>query len=360
MTAYPRRFLALAAGALFINLGFADEGKAVRSFPLAGVGHLELLIPTEWRDDVQQPSRSLPPDITLTPSKGNSFQFVVTPLWSIRPGVLVPDREAIRDMIQRAADDAKPQAVEETIPLRELVGGSGSGYYFTATDKAPKPREFRYLAHGAIRVGDIALIFTVLTNDDTGTALSKSLETLKSSKYVANPVSSKEPARLTPSSAVVVTEHGESYRIAVPETGIVMTVPRAGLVFSTPSVGGATSNPRYFQFVDTSRGISLSGWFESASSYPGFDKFWERETEVWRKNGLALPRNVAKASLDGWELVTYDLPLPSGGAAHIRAEWVQDGTWIDVHLSVSGGGSIESVRATAKEVLEKIRVREVQ
>ncbi len=358
MTAFTRLFLMLAAGALFTNLAFADEGKAVRSFPLAGVGHLELLIPTEWRDDVQQASQNLPPNITLTPSKGNSFQVVVTPLWAIRPGVLVPDREAIRDMVQRAADDAKPHAVEEAIPLRELVGVSGSGYYFTATDKAPAPGEFRYLAHGAIRVGEVAVIFTVLTNDDAGTALSKVLEILKSSTYVADPVISQKPAGLPPSSAVVVTENGERFRIAVPGSRIVMTVPRAGLIFSTPSVGGSTSNARYFQFADTSRGITFSGWIESASSYAGFDKFWEQETKASRKNGLPPPRNVVRTRLDGWELVTYDVPLPSGSDAHIRAEWVQDGTWIDVHVSAAGGGSIESVRATAKEVLQGIRVRE--
>jgi hypothetical protein len=70
------------------------------------------------------------------------------------------------------------------------------------------------------------------------------------------------------------------------------------------------------------------------------------------------PPNAVKSRLDGWELVSYDISLPSGSDAHIRAEWVQDGMWIDLHVSVGNSQPIESVRATALEIFKSIRVSE--
>jgi hypothetical protein len=64
-----------------------------------------------------------------------------------------------------AAKSAEQQSVEGSLPLQSLVGASGRGYYFRATDRAPKPGEWKYLTQGMIRTGEIALTFTILTND---------------------------------------------------------------------------------------------------------------------------------------------------------------------------------------------------
>ena len=181
---FSRLLITFLVGVLTTTFAFADEAKVARSFPLPQMGRLELTIPSEWKDQVRQPPQGLPPTITLTPAVGNSCQVLITPLWAVGPGVVVPGREEIRKLVQGAADQAKPQAVEETIPLRELVGSFGSGYYFTATDKAPGPGEFKYMTQGAVRAGEIALMFTVLTNDGAESALSSSLEMLKSARHL--------------------------------------------------------------------------------------------------------------------------------------------------------------------------------
>jgi hypothetical protein len=167
------------------SLANAEDTKTVRSYPLPKKGALELSMPAEWRCHLRQPPDDLPPTITLAPAAGNSFQVMITPLWAIRPGVVVPDREEMRKLVQGTADQAKPHAMEETIPLREIAGASGTGYCFTATDKAPKPDEFKYMTQGIIRVGEIALLFTILTNDGAEAALGGSLEMLKSATHVA-------------------------------------------------------------------------------------------------------------------------------------------------------------------------------
>lgn len=181
---FSRLLIAFLVGVLAATVSFADEAKATRSFPLPQMGKLELTMPAEWRDQLRQPPQGLPPTIVLAPATGNSFQVLITPLWAVRPGMVVPGKDEIRRLVQGAANQAKRQAVEKAIPLRELTGFSGAGYYFTATDKAPKPGEFKYLTQGTVRVGKIALTFTVLTNDGAEAALSGSLEMLKFARHV--------------------------------------------------------------------------------------------------------------------------------------------------------------------------------
>jgi len=42
-----------------------------------------------------------------------------------------------------AAQSALSQAVEKSLPVQELRGGNAQGSYFSATDRAPKPGEFK-------------------------------------------------------------------------------------------------------------------------------------------------------------------------------------------------------------------------
>lgn len=95
-----------------------------------------------------------------------------------------PNAERIRTQVKRAAEHARPQAVEHDINLKELKGASGIGYYFFATDRAPKPDEYKYMTQGMILVGDIALAFTILTNDGQDNVIADALSMLKNAVHV--------------------------------------------------------------------------------------------------------------------------------------------------------------------------------
>jgi hypothetical protein len=58
-----------------------------------------------------------------------------------------------------------PESVEGILPIQALRGPHNQGYYFRATDRAPKAGEFKYLMQGIVELGGINLAFTVLTND---------------------------------------------------------------------------------------------------------------------------------------------------------------------------------------------------
>ncbi len=53
--------------------------------------------------------------------------------------------EHVYTLVDDAANKAAPDAVQSTILVRKLAGKHGNGYYFSATDKAPKPDEYEFL-----------------------------------------------------------------------------------------------------------------------------------------------------------------------------------------------------------------------
>ena len=139
------------------------KDAAVRSYALPNHGTLELKTPAGWQDRVER-TDDQPPTITFTPASGASFQVLVTPLWPSR-GKPSPSGDEVKAIVQRGADGAAQQAVEKSIVVKELKGAMSNGYYFSATDRAPKPGEYKYLTQGMTAVGDLRVGFTILTND---------------------------------------------------------------------------------------------------------------------------------------------------------------------------------------------------
>ena len=160
------------------------EDTSLREFQLPKNGTLQLNAPRSWRESVRQPSEDLPPTIIFSPPQGNGFQILITPMWAVRPGIAMPGKEEIRRVVANAAETAKRQAVERDIPIVEIRGDSTNGYYFSATDRAPKPGEFKYMAQGMLRLGELSATFTVLSNDSAGSVVADALKMLKAARHV--------------------------------------------------------------------------------------------------------------------------------------------------------------------------------
>ena len=160
------RYLALSL-AVFAASPFAcAEEAAVRSYPLPEHGTFQVRVPEAWEDSVAQPAGGLPPTITFGQKAGAPFKILVTPLWSAKPDPKTPTAAEIKMKVRRTADEAAKQAVEKTIEVKLLKGPANIGYYFAATDRAPKPGEFKFLNQGIVAVEDLLVAFTILTNDD--------------------------------------------------------------------------------------------------------------------------------------------------------------------------------------------------
>jgi hypothetical protein len=152
---------------------------APQSFLLPGHGALLLNVPEGWKSNLKQPEGGLPPTIGLREQSGASFVVMITAVWGMAPNAGIPEDATIRSMVASAAKSAEAQSVEGSLAIHNLVGSGGRGYYFRATDRAPKPGEWKYLTQGMIRTGAISLAFTILTNDGQAPIEKAALEMLR-------------------------------------------------------------------------------------------------------------------------------------------------------------------------------------
>ena len=167
----------------------AADGEK-KAFPLPDKSSLELTIPAGWKDELKanpgKPNQgSAPASIVLSPRDGASFQVVVTPVVRQKPGASADTAIQMRLSVQQAADKVKPSAVEPYLSVEELAGAHGRGYYFSATDREPKPGEYKYLTQGMLLVGDVVVSFSVLTNDGQEKVRDEALAMLKRASHLA-------------------------------------------------------------------------------------------------------------------------------------------------------------------------------
>jgi hypothetical protein len=176
------RVLLLACGWVAAS-AVAASGVSPHSYDLPDHGALTLLVPDGWTSEFKQPPNRLPPTIGLKPRSGMPFAVLVTAGWPTGPASKIPDEASMRSEVVAAAKGAASQSVEGALPVQEIEGVDGAGFYFAATDRAPNPGEYKYLTQGVIRVGGISLAFTVLTNDGQEPVVRSALEMLRTAEY---------------------------------------------------------------------------------------------------------------------------------------------------------------------------------
>lgn len=164
------------------GLAVADD-SVLRRYELPDLDTLELAMPAGWQDETDVPPGGIPLTIRLYPAAGAPFEVFVTPESPEPTAGEVRYTEALREAVRDAAVRIQPQAVEETIEIRRLQGGSGIGFYFAVTDRAPQPEEFRYMNQGALQAGELTLWFTILTNDGQEAVVTDALAMLQAAVH---------------------------------------------------------------------------------------------------------------------------------------------------------------------------------
>ena len=149
---------------LIAALAFA-EPTTIRTFTIPAHGSLQLSTPQSWPVETRSaPNHSLP-TIAFGPGEGATYQVLVTPLPPAHKGQPPLAAGALKKMVEHAADDARAQSIEKSLAVKEFKSGAHVGYYFSATDRAPRPDEFKYMTQGMFGLGDMLITFTILTND---------------------------------------------------------------------------------------------------------------------------------------------------------------------------------------------------
>ncbi len=176
------RYLVLCVAVVVASPFVRAEEVTVRSYPLPEHGTFQVKVPASWKDSVAQPGGALPSTITFAPKAGAPFEILVTPLWLAQPDLKMPTADEIKVKLQRGADEVAKRAVEKTIEVKPLKGSTNIGYYFAATDRAPKPGEFKFLNQGIVAVEDLLVSFTILTNDGQDAVVTAALSMLSAAE----------------------------------------------------------------------------------------------------------------------------------------------------------------------------------
>jgi hypothetical protein len=161
--------------------------------------------------------------------------------------------------------------------------------------------------------------------------------------------------------AIQITQSSKTFQLSVPVSQLTMRVPRGTWFRKDKSaLGGGTSNPRYFYFEDEKEeSLILSGWFEPDRLYSGSAaKQWERDLPGIKKSNVPAPVNIAFERIGGWDTVMYDHVVGNAVSSHLRAHWVQAGTWIELHLSATTYRPSAENRKKLRSVLRGISIAE--
>ena len=170
-----RASIAILSGLLACGAMAADMRVALPERPA-----LVIPLPVGWRGQVRRAAPDLPPTILLSSITEKNFTVMVTPIWLLGADAKPLTPEFLRAMVAAAAQKAKAQAIEADLPVRELSGQGLFGAYFSATDKAPKPGEYRNMTQGMVAVGELHVGFTVLSNGDAAAVNGPAIQMLQS------------------------------------------------------------------------------------------------------------------------------------------------------------------------------------
>jgi hypothetical protein len=166
--------LALLSLALVGSLA-APARAADASISVKGWGVLVLPLPDGWRA-TEKPGD--PPILALAPASGHAFEIQLSPIRAADGYMPGTSKESLRKMVSVEASTVKSQAVEKELAIREFQSGDVHGNWFAATDRAPKPGEFRYMASGLVAVKDLPVQFTILYDGNTRASVEPALKML--------------------------------------------------------------------------------------------------------------------------------------------------------------------------------------
>ena len=159
------------------------EERTQRGYWIPGHGTLVLHFPLSWREQTRQPPKGFPPTITLLPEEGTEFVVTITASWSTGGEQLFNSDEKLRALIESDREGMLPNAVESELPVRPIKGDFTHGYYYIATDKAPKPGDPAHILRAELATGKLLLSTTMLSRQKDSEAVRELLLMLQEAEH---------------------------------------------------------------------------------------------------------------------------------------------------------------------------------
>jgi hypothetical protein len=177
--------MVLSLAFLVPSIALAAGLRAVKKYPIPEHGVLELNVPISWKGEVHKPQENMPPTIIFSPKKGDDFKVLITVLWDNTGKQDFNSPDKIRTYVQEDGQKILPKAVETKLLVQQMRGVNNTGYFFSLTDKAPNPGEFRYMTRGGMAVGNLLLNVTILYRVKDAESVKDALSMIREAKQSA-------------------------------------------------------------------------------------------------------------------------------------------------------------------------------
>jgi uncharacterized protein YbdZ (MbtH family) len=337
----------LLATAFVLVIGFAPTAVHGEAFDWPGYGTVSVAVPAGWSVRPQSTNKErfyLIAKPQAAPVASAQFSLIISP--PEQPLRVEQVKGRLEDMTRQSLD----QSVEKAFDPKPLTLSRGSGWVVQLTDasllgKPAEPGKYKVMRSALALLDDqVTLVATILFDDPSLPEVGTAMSLLSSLRF----------ERGTTDGQVSYTSGGP-FTFTVPQSQVVVKV-------SDPSLrldDAASAGRNYFKLARSDPQLILSGWLEPASSYKGLEEFWQAESRSPAYAGALAPTRVEMLRNGPWEVVAFDVPVPGGGTSvHVRAERVQAGTWIDLHLSTTSAKSPTELRAELLAALRHVQVVE--
>ena len=182
-----RLMLSVFVSASLLRFGAlqAQTDEETRTYDLAGKGTLQLTVPTTW----QQGYASLTPDgatisfsIQYESEERLLWKVFITGFWKHQQRSL-PSAEKLKSDLEHTGKAHLIRAKEDELVIREARGAETVVYSFSLTDREPKPDEYLFMTQGAARIGEVVVVFTILSNQDRTEIDRTALEAVRTARH---------------------------------------------------------------------------------------------------------------------------------------------------------------------------------
>jgi len=336
------RFLVTA---LVLVIGFAPAAVHAEAFDWPGYGTVSVGVPTGWSLRTKSPDK-VQFYFIAEPQAGRvvSAQFSLIILPPERPLRVEQVKGRLEDITRQFLD----RSVEKVFDPKPLTLSRGSGWVVELTDasllgKPAEPGNYKITRSALALLDDqVMLIATILFDDPSLPEVGTAMSLLSSLRFERGTTDGQASST-----------SGGPYTFTVPQSRVVVKVSDSSLRLDEAS----SAERNYFKLARSDPQLILSGWLEPASSYKGLKEFWQAESRSPAYAGALAPTRVEMLQNGPWEVIAFDVAVPGGGTSvHVRAERVQAGTWIDLHLSTTSARSPAESRAELLATLGQVQV----
>jgi len=319
---------------VLIYSSLASSGDyQLKNYILPNHGHITIKVPILWEDNIKQPPNNLPPTINFNEKTGKKFQILITPIWPFNKNTLSASLKKIYENVKKSSNQVLSEVIENEINIQEVQGKQGSGYYFKVTDKAPKPDEYKYMTQGIIKVRELTVSFTILTNDEQETISSNALAAIQGITHTNT--------KLDPGTAVTTDSH---YKLKADGSSWSIIFPKSDYKI-LQSKQRSNGRSRYFHLANNS-GVNVSFFIEPSVKCASSNDC--RTYQIKHPSpSMAASVNNREYELNNFSIIYYMLkeadktsikriPQLAGktiNQMNINAHYVKNGYWADIHMS---------------------------